>query len=159
MSKATDPKIQSALIQMQAFCAGRDRAISEVRTKLRGLHVYGDVQEEILSALIAEDFLNEERFARSYARGQFRINQWGRQKIIHGLRGKSVDDAIIQRGLGEIDEGEYFEVLDTLILKHLKGAGTYTAKQKAALAMQRKGFEAALIWDRIRLLEKGKTLD
>lgn len=145
-----------ARTKLHAFCASRERCHSEVRTKLINLHVYGDDLEEIISHLIAEGFLNEERFARSYVRGKFRINKWGRTKIIYGLRSKHVADYCIQKGLTEIEDEEYCKVLDDLLKRHLKGETSAMASQKAVASLQRKGYEQGLILDRLRRMRKAK---
>ena len=75
-----------ALIQMQQFCAYQDRCHSEVRSKLLKLHVYGDDLEEIMAELIQDNFLDELRYAKSFARGKFRMNHWGKHKIRNELQ-------------------------------------------------------------------------
>jgi len=141
--------LKEVLEKMYAFCASRDRCHSEVRSKLLTLKVFGDDLEEIMSQLVAEGFLNEERFARSYARGKFRIGKWGRTKIIYGLKGKHVADYCIQKGLEEIDEEEYLALIDELLKKHLKEDFSFDAKRKAVASLQRKGFETTLILERM----------
>lgn len=142
------------MIKLQAFCAARDRCHSEIRTKLLSLQVYGDDLEEIISQLVTDGFLNEERFAKNYVSGKFRINKWGRNKIIYGLRSKKVADYCIQKGLKEIDEEEYLALLDDLIEKKLKGETTFAAKQKVVASLQQKGFESELILQRINAKKK-----
>jgi regulatory protein len=146
--------LKEAMIKMRSFCGSRERSHNEVRTKLIGMHVYGDDLEEIISQLIADGFLNEERFARSFARGKFRISRWGRNKIIFGLRNQRVADYSIEKGLQEIDEEEYLSVLHDLIRKHLKGATSFEAKQKTIAAMRQKGYETELILKVIKEIEK-----
>ena len=97
--------------------------------------------------LIELDFLNEERFARSYVRGKFRINKWGRNKILNGLRMKRVPDYCIEKGLDEIDEEEYRSVLKELIDRKLKGSDQFEIKRKAIASMQSKGYETGVILD------------
>ena len=70
--------LDKALQKLQRYCAYQDRCHQEVRAKLLSLGVYGDEMEEIIVSLIEDKFLDEERFARSFARGKFRLKQWGR---------------------------------------------------------------------------------
>ncbi len=42
--------------------------------------------DELLAYLITEGFLNEERFAKAFAGGKFRIKKWGRQSEILPVR-------------------------------------------------------------------------
>ena len=81
------------------------------------IKVYGDELEEIISILISEGFLNEERFARSYCRGKFRIKKWGRQKIRKNLIFKRVSEYCIRKGMEEINEEEYLTALNETLLK------------------------------------------
>ena len=131
--------------KLMAFCAARERCHSEVRTKLLSLKIYGDDLENIITKLISQGFLNEERFARAYVSGKFRINKWGRTKILYGLRGKKVSDYCINKGMQEIDDDEYRDVLSELINKQLKGETSFDAKRKVVASMQRKGYEMPLI--------------
>jgi regulatory protein len=70
--------------------------------------------------LIEEDFLNEERFARSYARGKFRIKQWGRVRIQNQLKLKAISDYCIRKAMTEIDEEEYLSTLEAVLAKETK---------------------------------------
>lgn len=105
------------LAKLKKYCAYRDRCHAEVRNKILKLEVYGDTLEEIISDLIIEGFLNEERYACSFARGKFRINHWGRNKIRQGLKAKQIPDSLIKIALKEIEEREYLDVLTKLLLK------------------------------------------
>jgi regulatory protein len=114
--------------------------------------VYGEDLEEIISQLVSEDFLNEERYARSYVRGKFRMNRWGRFKIRMMLKQKQVSEYSIDKGMEEIDEEEYLSTIDDLLIKKLRGATDYPSKQKAKAALVRKGFEPGLVGERLRCL-------
>jgi regulatory protein len=96
-----------ALLKLQAYCAYQDRCHSEVRSKLLDLGIYGDDLEDIIVALIEDNFLNEERYARSYARGKFRIKQWGRLRIRRELKFRKISDYCIRKAMEEIDENDY----------------------------------------------------
>ena len=69
-----------ALLNIQKYCALQERCHQEVRFKLIEHSIYGDILEELIADLITNDFLNEERFAKTYARGKFRMKNWGRNK-------------------------------------------------------------------------------
>jgi len=74
---------QINLEKLRRYCAYQDRCHQEVRQKLLSLKMYGDDLEEIITELINEDFLNEERYAQSFARGKFRMKKWG---LLHQKR-------------------------------------------------------------------------
>ena len=110
---------EQALQKLQRYCAYQDRCHAEVRTKLLSLGIYGDDLEEIIVELIGENYLNEERFARSYARGKFRFKCWGRIRITQELKSRRISDYLIRKALEEIDETEYRQALYDLLDKKL----------------------------------------
>lgn len=136
-----------ALEKLRKYCVYQDRCHKEVRSKLLKLEVYGDELEEVINALIAEDFLNEERFARSFARGKFRIKRWGRIKIKNELKKRHISDYCIRKGMEEIDDVDYEETIQFLIKKHalFSKADNYKNKKKIIESLQRKGFEYEFI--------------
>lgn len=145
-----------ALQKLQKYCAYQDRCHAEVRNKLFELKVYGELQEEVIAALVAEGFLNEERFAANFARGKLRMNHWGRVKIKMALKQKQVSDYSIQKAMQALDEGEYKDVLE-LRLQKLKAqygdASSYAVRQKIVQSLLRNGFEMELIREALSLEE------
>ena len=98
--------IEAAQAAIQRYCAFQERCQSEVEERLRSMGVLPEAQAELVADLMANGFLNEERFARAFARGKFRIKGWGPRKIAQGLQAKRVSSACINLGLSELDEGE-----------------------------------------------------
>lgn len=136
------------LAKMRKFCAYRDRCHAEVRNKLLEMKVYGDELEELMSELITDGFLNEERYARSFVRGKFRINKWGRNKIIPMLKLKRIPLTLIREALTEIDEVEYFSVLRELLSKksaEIENDPAFGRKQKLIRFALQRGFEIELV--------------
>ena len=94
--------------QIKYYCAYQERSHHEVKKKLYEIGgVSKDDVEDLISTLIQENYLNEERYARAYAGGKFRVKKWGRQKIIQGLKKQYVSAYCIKKGLEEIDDKEY----------------------------------------------------
>lgn len=149
-----------ALLKLQHYCAYQDRCHQEVRSKLIELGVYGMDLEEVVTELIKENFLNEERFARSYARGKFYFQEWGKIKITRELRIRKMSDYLLRKAMEEIDEQDYQKTIDKLIRKknedYYKVSNPYERKQKIANFLIQKGYEAGLVWDRIKVWEKRK---
>ena len=104
-----------AIVRLKRFCAYRERCHKEVRTKLLELKVYGDTLEDVMAELVNENYLNEERYARSYVRGKFKTNKWGRNKIIQELKFRQVSPYCIKKGMTEIDEETYDETLLSIL--------------------------------------------
>ncbi len=141
--------IKEGISKAMKYCAYQERTQQQVRDKLYEWGLYGDEVEEVISHLITENFLNEERFAVSYALGHFRQKKWGKIKIKQGLEQKKLSNYCIKKGLNEIDSSEYDETLHALLQKKyslLKEKNLYIRKQKAVQYMLQKGYEADLVW-------------
>jgi regulatory protein len=134
-----------ALQNIKAFCAYQDRSHSEVKDRLYSFGLNTTEVDAIISELIQEDYLNEERFARSFARGKFRMKQWGRVKIKYELKQRQVSEYCIKKGLTEIDDDEYDKTLNNLIeqkSKTLKSEkNMFVKKRKLLDYLLQKGFE------------------
>src|ERR1035437_7299822 len=117
------PKIYTslqALAKAQDWCAYQERCQQEVRDKLYSYGLHQADVENLLSKLISDNYVYEERFAKAYAGGKFRINKWGRHKIEFELKLKGIPESMIHKGIEEIDEADYQRVLRDLILKKQK---------------------------------------
>lgn len=130
------------------YCVYQDRSHAEVEQKMKEFLLIPEAKEEILLYLIKENFLNEERFAKSYARGKFYIKKWGKNKIKLSLLQKGINERLIKKSFEEIDERDYKETLLDLIKKTLptyKGLQEYQKKQKTIKFLISKGYEYELI--------------
>lgn len=156
MSKSFTTDKEKALQKLQRYCAYQDRCHKEVRSKLLNLNIFGDDLEEIIVELIQDNFLNEERFARSFARGRFRMKKWGRNKIRQELKKKDISDYCIKKAMSEIEETDYQETLSNMLIKKnksLKETNDFKRKAKLASFAIRKGFESELVWEMVRSIE------
>lgn len=137
------------------FCAYQERHHQEVRDKLYEYGLYKDEVEEILTHLITEGFLNEERYAKAFAGGKFRMKQWGRNKIVHELEAKGLSNYCIQSGLKEIDPQQYQETLEVLLLKkdrQTEAPNSFSKRDKLARYAIQKGYEPDLVWGIVKKL-------
>jgi regulatory protein len=138
---------EQAIQRIRHYCAYQERAQQEVRDKLYELGMTKDEVEEIMSDLIAENFLNEERFAVQFAGGHFRIKGWGKVKIQHALQQKRVSSYNIKIGLKAIDGDAYLKTLEQLATKKwnsLKGERGLSRMAKTYAFLQQRGFEPIL---------------
>jgi len=139
---------KQALAKAESFCVYQERSQKEVRYKLVEWGMRGDELEEILSDLIINNFLNEERFAKSYASGKFNIKHWGRVKIKQGLKLKGVPDKILQKAIYSIDDDDYMQTIEKLVIKKAQSLNEndpFKRKNKLMSYLQAKGFETDLI--------------
>ena len=144
------------------YCRYQERCHSEVRNKLYELGCNTREVELHLTELIEIGLINEERFAKAYARGKFRMLQWGREKIKQQLKLKKISDYCIKKGMTEIDGEEYDKVLNKLIDKKIAGLKSEknvpTKKAKVFRFMMQKGYERDLVMDNIneKIGKKGR---
>lgn len=124
---------QQALQKAKHYCAYQERSHAEVKEKLYGFGLYKKEVDPIISTLIEENYLNEERFAIAFAGGHFRTKQWGRVKIKYQLKLKQVSEYCIKKALKTIDDNDYLQTLEKLFtekLKTLKGEKNIFIKKR-----------------------------
>ncbi len=135
------------------YCKYQERCHSEARNKLYELGFTSGEVERQLSELIENGILNEERFARAFARGKFRMKQWGREKIKQQLKLRKISDYCIKKGLTEIDPEEYANTLNKLAFKkwaEIRGTRSMLEKKaKMYRYLIQKGFERDMVMDAI----------
>lgn len=140
---------EEALQKAKHYCAYQERCHSEVKEKLYSFGLWKKDVEELISTLIEEDYLNEERFAIQFAGGRFRLKQWGRVKIKYELKQKKLSDYLIKKALKEIDEDDYHKTLQKLAEQKRKQLSTeknlFIRKRKMQDFLLQKGFELQLI--------------
>lgn len=139
---------EQALQKLKHYCAYQERCHSEVKEKLFNLGVWKKDHDEIISTLIEENYLNEERFAIAYAGGKWRVKQWGRVKIKYELKQKQVSEYCIKKALQQISEEEYLAVLKKLAdekYASLKAEQYLVRKKKTMDFLIGKGFEIDLV--------------
>jgi regulatory protein len=132
--------------RLRHYCGFQERSEKEVETRMRTLEIDQDQWGQLLQMLKDEGFLDEQRFAQSFARGKFRINKWGKALIRQGLRQKGVSEDLIEQALhNEIDPEDYLETLRTLIGRRERPSDS-ASKAKIINALLRKGYEQEFIY-------------
>jgi len=142
-----------ALGKIQKYCAYQERSHQEVKRKLSSYGLTIDEADEIISKLITDNFLNEERFAKAFAGGKFRIKKWGRNKIEHQLESFGLTKNCITRGLKEIDPSDYNKTLRALLRKkteEVSEENLFAKRNKVARFAISKGYEPELVWEMVK---------
>jgi regulatory protein len=142
-----------ALGKIQKYCAYQERCHSEVRKKLFEYELKSSEIDEIITQLILSGFLNEERYAKAFAGGKFRMKQWGRLKIVHALEANGVSKNCIKSGLAEIDPGDYQKALREILEKKIGDVdepNLYSRRDKLSKFAIQKGYEPELVWKILR---------
>lgn len=154
-TKITDPDV--ALVKMQNWCAYQERCQQDARDKLYEFGLWPGAVENIISKLIEDNFINEERFAMQFARGKFNIKKWGRIKIRIELKQKRVSDYCLKKALQQIDPDEYLATLKKLIeakRKLVKEKNQIKLKYKLMSYALSKGYERDLVMDILNFKEE-----
>ncbi len=140
---------EQALPRIKLYCAYQERCHKEVKEKLYSLGLYKKDVEQLISQMIEENYLNEERFAIQYAGGKFRMSKWGRVKIKYALRQKQVSNYSIKKGLKEIGDADYEKTLQRLAEQKLKTLKTetniFSKKKKLQDYLLQKGYEGEIV--------------
>jgi len=141
--------MKDALQKAAAFCAYQERTQQEVRDRLKDWGVWGDDAEEIIGELIVQNYLNEERFAKSFAGGKFRVKGWGKRKIQQHLKQRGISGYNLDQALKEIEPDDYRQTLADLLDKKrrsLHDDNPLVIKQKLVRYAMSKGYESDLIF-------------
>jgi regulatory protein len=139
---------EQALQKLKQFCNYQERSHFDVTQKLWELAVAKKDHDEIISSLIEDDYLNEERFAKLFAGGKFRMKDWGRRKITQSLKEKKVSSYIIKTAMKEIDDEAYQKKAKELIEKKyasLTGEQYLVRKKKTFDYLLQKGYEPEVV--------------
>lgn len=141
-------KMKTAKIKAGNYCAYQERTQQEVRDKLYSLGLYRDEVEDVLTELISENFVNEERFAKSFARGKFSLKKWGKRRIVFELKKRNLSPYCIDQAIKEISDEAYEKMIFQIIenkISYLPEVG-YTTKNKIVKYLIGKGFETEIVW-------------
>ena len=147
---------KTALTKAMNLCSQREMCASEIESKLESWGISGSDSGKIISLLLKENFINEERFACAFVRDKFKYNKWGKIKIAAHLRAKRISSAAISAGLGSIDNDLYISTLKSLIESHrrsVKAKNQYDLKAKLLRFGLSKGFESNLMYEILNIIE------
>lgn len=149
--------IDEATKKIENYCVYQDRCHKEVENKLREMGMIPIATDQIIGHLIQENYLNEERFAKSYARGKFIIKKWGKKRIVNELKQREISKYNITSALQEIDEDTYLKTLDVLAKKRLASLtekNLQKRRKKVSDYLLYRGWESHLVYEKVTTLVK-----
>jgi len=149
--------VEEAKRATERYCAYQERCHKEVTQKLYDLNMIPEARELIIVHLIEHNFLNEERFSKSYAGGKFRIKKWGKQRITRELKFRNISAYNIKSALKEISDTDYTSTFNLLAEKRLstiKEKNPYKKKKKLADYLLYRGWESNLVYEKVNELVK-----
>lgn len=147
--------LQQAQGKLEYYCSYQERCHQEVVQKCYDLGMRSNDVDAIVVHLLQNNFLNEERFARSFARGKHRIKLWGKNRIVNELKQRQISAPNIKCALTEISESEYHDTFDKLTERHwetIKESNVQKKKKKFCDYLLRKGWESTMIYEKLKEL-------
>lgn len=140
--------------KIMKYCAWRDRCTNEVLRKLTELGATEKLSQKLIKQLTEERFLDDHRFALSFARGKLAHNQWGKMKIVYALRAFQIDKEFIDEAINNLDDDLYHDTMRKLAQKKSaslkRETDHYVKQQKIFAYLASKGFEPHLINDVVK---------
>jgi regulatory protein len=154
--------VEQALQKLRHFCGYQERSHEEVKQKLYSLGLYKDEIESVISVLIEENYLNEERYAIAFVGGKFRMKQWGKVKIEYELKSKKISAFNIKLALKSIEEIDYLNTLQALTQKKwesiaLEDEKLFVKKSKITTYLLQRGFEKQLVAEAIASIVENES--
>jgi len=149
--------IDEALLKLQNYCAYQERCHQEVRQKLKEMHMIPEAIDTIIVHLLEHNFLNEERFAKTFVSGKFRIKKWGKYRLTSALKKKDVSKFNINLAISQIPNTEYIDVFNDLAKKKansIKEKDIWKKKKKLVDYLLYRGWESHLVYDKVNELIK-----
>ncbi len=144
--------LDEARRKLEHYCSYQERCHEEVIQKLKGMNMIPQAIDVIINHLIENNFLNEERFACSFARGKHRIKHYGKVRIVNELKLRGISKYNIETALKEIDTDEYLNVFNQLAEKQWQNTKERSLPKKKTKVMGyliRKGYETNLVYNKI----------
>lgn len=144
--------VNEAQKKLENYCAYQERCHKEVRAKLKDMKMIPEAIDTIIVNLIKDNYLSEERFAKAFVRGKFRIKRWGRNRLIRELKFREISKYSINIALKEINLEDYDNTLNQLVKKRInqvKEPNLYKKKRKVADYLLYRGWESHLVYEKL----------
>ncbi|MCL5127378.1 MULTISPECIES: regulatory protein RecX [unclassified Algibacter] len=149
--------LQEATKKLEHYCAYQERCHQEVRQKLISMHMIPEIVDVVTVHLIENNYLNEERFAKAYVRGKFRIKHWGKGRLSFELKKKDISKFNVNQALAEIENEDYIEIFNELAEKKvetIKESNVYKKRKKFVDYFLYRGWESYLVYEKAHELIK-----
>lgn len=147
--------LPEAQLKLEYYCSYQERCHQEVVQKCYDLGMKTHETDHIVVHLLQHNFLNEERFARAFARGKHRIKLWGKNRVVNELKQRQISAPNIKAALSEISETEYHDTFDKLSERHwnsLTERNSQKKNKKFCDYLLRRGWESNLVYAKLKEL-------
>ncbi len=157
MFKKQTYTLEEAKKKLENYCVYQERCHKEVRHKLCNMHMIPEAIDLIIVHLIQHNFLNEERFAKTFVQGKFNIKKWGKRRLTLELKQKDIVKANINQAINEISNDNYIETFNNLAEKKfssIKETNKLKKKKKLIDYLLYRGWESHLVFEKVNELIK-----
>ncbi|WP_335973355.1 regulatory protein RecX [Gaetbulibacter jejuensis] len=147
--------LDEAQKRMERYCAYQERCHQEVTKKLYEMRMIPEARDKIIVHLLEHNFLNEERFTKTFVLGKFRIKKWGRKRLELELKRREISAYNIKLAFKEISDAEYLETFNQLAEKkvaQIKESNLQKKRKKLADYLLYRGWETHLVYDKVNEL-------
>jgi regulatory protein len=155
MIRNTSYTVKEAKKKLEGYCSYQERCHKEVELKLAEMNMIELAKDDIIMHLMNQNYLNEERFAKSFARGKFSIKKWGKQRIIRELKFRNITEINIKIALKEFTTEEYLSSFNKLANKkaqNINEVNIYKKRKKLADYLLYRGWESDLVYAKVKEL-------
>ncbi len=139
---------EEALLRLTSLCSTAEHCSHEMIEKMQRWQLADDAQARIIEYLVKEKYIDDERYARYFAKDKIRYNKWGRRKVEQAMWLKHIDGDIQRDVLDDIDDEEYLAVLRPLLKtkrKSVKASSDYEMNMKLIRFAMGRGFTMDII--------------
>jgi regulatory protein len=146
---------EQALGKAMRFCSTKEVCVFDITQKLSNWDVDEEFHQQIISTLLDEQFIDEQRYANAFASDKFIFNKWGRIKISFFLRKKEIKNSLIQQATEKINFQDYADTIEKLIITKLKSTKEQDflkLKSKIYRHLVSKGFEVEFFASKLHTL-------
>lgn len=147
--------LDEAQKRMERYCVYQERCHQEVTKKLYDMRMIPEARDKIIVHLLEHNFLNEERFTKTFVLGKFRIKKWGRKRLELELKRRDISSYNIKSAFKEISDVEYLETFNQLAEKkvaQIKEFNLQKKRKKLADYLLYRGWETHLVYDKVNEL-------
>ena len=134
---------EQIISKLTAVCARAEHCKDDMLRRMQRWQVDEATQREVISYLVKEKYIDEERYARFFINDKIKYNRWGRRKVEQALYFKHIPREVYEPLLDDVANEDFEFVLLPLLQnkeKSLKYANDYEKRMKLLRFAMQRGF-------------------
>ena len=93
---------EQIISKLTAACARAEHCKDDMIRRMQRWQVDESLQQEVISYLVREKYIDEERYARFFINDKVKYNRWGRRKVEQALYFKHIPREVYEPLLDEV---------------------------------------------------------